>query len=225
MSTAPTRLSLNIDVFEKPDQLAKALPGLTPPELVEAILREFAPDLEYLSEHGEEYQLVRHPDGTPLQDDLPLQSQLRDNARLALVERVVPPPQGATVPPQAIYLRDLTGGRLHKLHWLPALIGRRDESSAQNPLLAVDLGVYTNGLRVSRRHAQIHTAGDQYRIESLARNNPTIVIREGERPQILDGQSCPLLPGDTIRLPSSELSFKFIVRDGRVPAGQQRGTA
>lgn len=215
MSTTQNYLNLTIDVFEKVRQRARALPTLTPPELVEAILREFASDLEYLSERTDDYQLVRDGSNSLLQDEQPIGNQLRDGDGLTLVERNPPQPPGATAPTSHLYLRDTAAGKLYKLHWLPAIIGRPDEKKAHNALLAVDLSAYATGLRVSRRHAQIIEEKGQYVLESLTRNNPTIVEREGERPVILDGQRYPLRHGDTLKLQTSELSFKFIVRNGR----------
>jgi hypothetical protein len=218
MSTNQNRLTLTIDVFEKAKQKALALPSLTPPELVEAILGEFGRDLEYMSESADDYQLVRAADSAPLQDDLALGAQqVRDGESLALVERGGLQPPGTSVPSRSrhIYLRDTAGGKLYKLPWLPAIIGRPDEKKTHNSLLAVDLSVYATGLRVSRRHAQIVEESGQYVVESLARNNPTIVLRDGQGPVTLDGQRYQLRHGDTIRLQHSELSFKFIIREGR----------
>lgn len=213
MSTAQNRLTLLIDVFEKTGQRAFVLPGLTPPELVEAILREFARDLEYLGETPEEYQLVRALAGPPLADDQPLGAQTRDGETLALVERRRPQPPGTQAPTRPIYLRDTAGGQLFKLHWLPAIIGRPDEQLASQTMLAVDLSGSAYGLRVSRRHAQIVEEGGQLLIESLARNNPTAVVREGEAPVTIDGQRLALRGGDLIRLQHSGLTLKLIVRE------------
>jgi hypothetical protein len=217
MSTTQSRLTLTIDVFEKAKQKALALPSLTPPELVEAILGEFARDLEYMSESADDYQLVRAADSAPLQDEQPLGGQVRDGESLALVERGGLQPPGTSVPSRSrhLYLRDTAGGKLYKLPWLPAIIGRPDEKKAHNTMLAVDLSVYATGLRVSRRHAQIVEESGLYVVESLARNNPTIVLRDGQAPVALDGQRYQLRHGDTIRLQHSELSFKFIIREGR----------
>ncbi len=53
-----TRLDLRIDVFEKANQRALAMPNLTPPELIEAILLEFR-ELEYLSNKPADYLLIK----------------------------------------------------------------------------------------------------------------------------------------------------------------------
>ncbi|RRR68756.1 MAG: FHA domain-containing protein [Candidatus Viridilinea halotolerans] len=215
MSSAP-RLELHIDVFAKPDQVAMALSTLTPNELIEAILSEFARDLEYLSEESSDYKLVRRDDGTPLQDDLPIQQHVKNGTALRLIERDLPIPMMANRPSQAIYLRETSSQRLYKLHWLPAVIGRRDASvAATSPLLAVDLGSYSNGLRVSRHHAVI-SEGERsahYTIENLARSNSVVVLCENKRVTLGQEERHQLQHGDTIYLPNSELSFKFIIRD------------
>ncbi|NNJ13289.1 hypothetical protein EKD04_023475 [Chloroflexales bacterium ZM16-3] len=114
-----------------------------------------------------------------------------------------------------LYLRDMAGGKLYKLPWMPAIIGHPDEKKTHSTMLAVDLIAYATGMRVSRRYAQIIEESDQYLIKSLARNNPTIVLRDSWAPVTLDGQRYQLRHGNTIRFQDSELSFKFIIRERR----------
>lgn len=216
MTTSVTRLELKINVFEQTAQQALILPGLTSSELIEAILNEFAPDFNYFSDNKDDYQLVKSADQHPLPDDQKLSDVLKPGETITLIERSLALPAGSSRPRQAIYLREESSQHLYKLHWLPAVIGRRDTSTAVNPLLAVDLGNYTNGLRISRRHAQIvEDQGGQYVLESLAHNNPTVVVRPNERPVVIDGQRYQILHGDTIRFQNSELKFQFIIRNGQ----------
>ncbi|MFV9504541.1 MAG: FHA domain-containing protein [Oscillochloridaceae bacterium umkhey_bin13] len=208
--THSDRLTLWIDVFEQPRQQALVLPHLTPPQLIEAILREFARDLAYLSEQPADYQL--RAQGKPLRDDQPLSEQVSNETSLVLHERSGPVPSGTVAAPDAIYLLEQRTGQLSKLRWLPAIIGRSGGSLPNDIPLALDLGPYPNGLRVSRRHAEIRAAAGAYQIVSLARHNPIVLIRSDQPPLTLDGQPHPLRHDDQIRLPNSELIFRFMVR-------------
>lgn len=211
MSTLhPNRLTLWIDVFELPRQQALALPDLTPPELIEAILREFGRDLPYLSEQPADYQLFAQ--GQALRDEQPLREQVHDGSRLVLDERTLALPTGTVAPPDAIYLLEQTTNQISKLRWLPAVIGRAGSSQPNDLPLALDLATYPNGLRVSRRHAEIRAGTSGYQIVSLARQNPTVLIRQDQSALTIDSQPQPLYHGDQIRLPNSELSFRFMVR-------------
>lgn len=210
MSTSgQTRLELIIDVFEKPQQRAQPLPELTPPQLVEAILREFR-ELEYLSHVPANYRLEKLA-GTLLQADIPLREQVTEaDNHLVLVEEEQPLPADTERPSLPIYLREQTSGTVYKLQWQPAIIGRPDASQPHNDRLAVNLETYKTGLRVSRRHAEITERDGCFYIATLS-NNPTMLQRDEER-AILTNTPYPLQNGDIIFLERSAIALKFIVR-------------
>ncbi|MEZ4513862.1 MAG: FHA domain-containing protein [Chloroflexota bacterium] len=210
MSANQMRLDVRIDVFEKTNQWAKPLLTLKPAELVEGVLLEFQ-ELEYLSKVPADYYLVQGEDGVPLEEGVPLSQQVVPEVRLRLVEAERPLPRGGRRPPGAAYLRDLETGRVYKLHWLPAIIGRPDKSQPHNELIAVNLESYKMGLRVSRRHVQITELNGRYFVESMSRN-PTVLKREGEDGVAVTEQKRPLQHGDIIQLARSNIAFKFIVR-------------
>ena len=211
MSTNQKRLDLRIDVFDKPAQWAKSLPNLKPPELVDAILQEFQ-ELEYLSNTSADYYLVpADNEEASLQEDVQLAQQVANESRLRLLEVERPLPEGTKRPSQAIYLRDVANGKVYKLHWLPAIIGRPDKNQPHDDRIAVDLESYKTGLRVSRRHAQITEQNGRFFIESLSRNPTTVKNEEGSVEEVGDKKR-PLQHGDFIQLERSNIVLKFIVR-------------
>jgi len=212
MSTNQARLELHIDVFEKKEQRALALPNLKPPELVEAILQEFR-ELEYLSSTPSDYLLLKAADKTPLNNDGDLQQQVGNAGRLILVENRPAPPKDTRRPAQEIYLREQASGKVYKLNWLPAIIGRPDKNQPYNDRLAVNLEPHPAGLRVSRRQALITEENGQYFIESMSRN-PTAIKTGEDKTIIVDSGKQPLQPGDIIFLERSNIALKFIVRAG-----------
>jgi hypothetical protein len=210
MSTNQKRLDLRIDVFEKPAQWAKPLPNLKPPELVDAILQEFQ-ELEYLGDSSAEYRLVAADnEEAALQEDVQLAQQVANESRLKLLEVERPLPPGTQRPSQAIYLRDVANGKVYKLHWLPAIIGRPDKNQPHDDRIAVDLESYQTGLRVSRRHAQITEQNGRFFIEGLSRNPTTVKNDEGA--EAVGDRKRPLQHGDLIQLERSNITLKFIVR-------------
>ncbi|MCL4297869.1 MAG: FHA domain-containing protein [Anaerolineae bacterium] len=212
MSSNQARLELHIDVFDKKDQRALALPNLTPPELVEAILQEFR-ELEYLSTAPADYLLIKASDKTPLSSEGDLQQQVGNAGRLILVENKPAPPKDTRRPSQEIYLREQMTGKVYKLNWLPAIIGRPDKNQPHNEWLAVNLEPHQAGLRVSRRQALITEEGGQYFIESMSRN-PTAIKTGEDKTIVVDSGKQPLQPGDIIFLERSNIALKFIVRPG-----------
>jgi hypothetical protein len=222
MTKKQQRIELLIDVFEQPQQRAQVLPQTTPLELIDSILQEFR-ELEYLGSRPEHYEL-RRTDGFDLVEEQPLQDQVTSGAHLIFAERERPLPAGAARPQHAVYLREPLGRRVFKLHWLPAIVGRsaaaggnkvegnkvEGDKAEGGEFLAVNLGAHANGLRVSRRHAEIVAAGRGYAIRSLA-DNPTflrrnlLTIEVKQEPQ-------PLQDGDVIVLERSHIELKFIVR-------------
>lgn len=211
MSTNQKRLDLRIDVFDKPAQWAKPLPTLKPAEFVEAILQEFQ-ELEYLSSTASDYYLVQtENENALLQEDVHLQQQVANASRLTLLEVERPLPKGTRRPGEAVYVREMAGGTVYKLHWLPAIIGRPDKNQPNDDWIAVDLESYKTGLRVSRRHAQITEENGRYFIESLSRN-PTLVKNDNGNVEKVGAEKRPLQHGDVIQLERSNIALKFIVR-------------
>lgn len=208
MSATNNRLELTIDVVALPAQHALALASLTPAELVAAALAEFR-ELPYLGDRVSDYQLLR-AGGEPLDEERPLAAQLSGGERLALAERPVVVPQGATRPRQALYLRE-RGGQVFHLSWAPAIIGRHDPSLAGNELIAVDVSAYPAGQRVSRRHAQIVERSGQFFVERLS-PNPTAVIGSDCQTTTVADTAVPICHGDTLLLERSQLTLTFLVR-------------
>ena len=212
MSGSQTRLELRIDVLDKKDQRALALPTLTVPQFLDAILTEFS-EIEYLGNVASDYQLEKASDGTPLDDSTPIGQQVGNGASLVLVERERPLPELTMRPSQDVYLREQTTGKVFKLCWQPAIVGRLAESQPYNELVAVDLNPYGTALRVSRRHLQITEDAGQFFVENLSKN-PALLLRNQDKPAAITAAPLPLQPGDIIELDRADIMLKFIVRNG-----------
>ena len=175
MSSSQARLDLLVDVFELQGQPARVLTSIKPPELVEAVLEEFR-ELEVLSDDPSAYYLVKANDRTPLDDTVEIgRQQLRKDDRLILEERMQPIPENTQKLAQHVYLREQNSGKVYRLHWQPAIIGRRAESH-HDEWVAVDLQPFPTGLRASRRHLMITEANGQFYVENLAKN-PAAILR------------------------------------------------
>jgi len=206
------RLTLKIDVFEKKEQEAVALPSLTLTELIESILQEFR-ELEYLNELPDDYVLLKAEDDTPLEDDSVLGNQLQDDDHLVMVEKERPLPSGTVRPSRSIYLRDQAVGRVYPLQWLPAIVGRPDKNQSHDDWLAVNLERHKAGLRVSRRHLEITEKNGRYFVSGTPRNPARIRgVADGEDVSVME-EKRPLRSGDTIHLERSNITLKFIVRE------------
>lgn len=218
MSSSQQRIRLLVDVFATKNQKADALPSLVPAELVEAILQEFQgeKDLEYLSNTPELYYLLRASDRSPLDENTPLGQQVSDQEQLVLAEQEMPLPNGTQRPTQPIYMREQTAeqatSQVYKLHWLPAIIGRRDKKHAQNEFVVVDLASHAAGLRVSRRHAQITEEKGKFYVEGLSQN-PTIIEDTDGNQTPLNSTRHLLHHKDLIHLERSQITLQFLVRD------------
>ena len=221
MSTTPSRLELRVDILDKKNQRALALSNLTAAEFVQAILREFR-ELEYLSDAPADYVLFRASDKSMLDAAGQLQPQVTANERLVLVEARPALPAETRRPAQNIYLRDLTTGKVYKLNWLPAVIGRPDKNQPYDDWIAVNLEAYQAGLRVSRRQAMITEDSGRYFVESMSRN-PTAIKRESGELVPVDTAKQPLNHGDVIFLERSNISLKFIVRAVVAPTAEKNG--
>lgn len=209
MASKQQRLELQIDVLDKTNQRAQVLPTVTAPELIAAVLSEFR-ELEYLGDAPDAYQLQRANDRSVLDSFEPLGKQAEANGRLLLVEKARPLPANTQPPSRPVYLREQSSGKVYKLDYLPALIGRADKSIPQNELLAVNLESYRTGGRVSRRHVQISEENGQFYVACLA-DNPAFLRRDVLTNEVT-AERQPLQPGDLIVLGRSYIELKFIVR-------------
>lgn len=211
MGAHQPRLELLIDIFERKGQPALTLPSLIPPALVAAVLHEFR-ELDYLGNQPDDYLLIRASDGQPLDPTTPVGQQLGAQDHLVLVEREVPLPRGTQRPTRPVYLREQAMGRVYRLHWYPAIIGRLDERQEHHDRLAVDLSAHSAGLRVSRRHAQVIETDGQFYVERLSQN-PTLVKAAQGAITPVEQERQPLHHGDTIILERSQIALKVIVRE------------
>ncbi|HHY54538.1 MAG TPA: FHA domain-containing protein [Chloroflexi bacterium] len=213
MGAGKDRLDLTIDVLELPAQHAAALWTLAPQELIAATLQEFR-ELEQLGIDPGDYQLLDAQSGAPL-DEKPLDDLFAKDAKdihLKLVEKPVPVPRGAQSAPEPLYLREQATGRVYRLGWLPAIIGRPDRNLPDNHLLAVNLEALPTGLRVSRRHVRLSEQGGQYFVQRMS-GNPTVLRRTtGETINLLDASRMPIDSGDLIVLERSQITLKFLIR-------------
>lgn len=206
-----TRLELFIDVLDKKQQRALAQASLKPRELIEAIIQEFG-EIDYLSTSPDDYRLLKAEDRSPLDDDRPLGKQVANKAALILSSVALPVPAGAQPPRKDVYLREEATDTVYKLHWFPAIIGRPDAEQDQNELIAVNLAQHDQGLRVSRRHAQITEENGRYFIQSLSPNPTTIKDQQGGT-RTLNTHKQVLNPGDTISLDASQINLKLIIHE------------
>jgi len=222
MSSDQARLEVYIDVLGKPEQCALVLPHLTPPALIAAILQEFGTELDYLGNAPPAYCLLK-ADGTAL-DDAPLGQQLGDGTRLRLVEQAPALPANVQPLDEPVYLRELVTGAVYRLHWQPALIGRREkepeagrgaEKQLPQAWLAVDLAGYKTGQGVSRRQAQITSVDGQYFVQSISQRNPTYIKTAGDDPILVTAEKHPLQSGDLLWLKMSDITLKFLVRQAQ----------
>ncbi|MBI1294620.1 FHA domain-containing protein [bacterium] len=209
MATKQPRLEIHIDVLEKSGQQAHPLASLTPTALIQAILDEFRGEINYLGDVPDAYELHRADSGTVLVPGAPLGQQIENGAGLRLVEREMTLPPSTQRPAQRIYLREQNRGKVYKLNWLPALIGRPHKSMDDNDLLAVNLESYVRGGHVSRRHAQIRAEDGRFVLEVLA-DNPVHVVRDFASVPVGD-QPYPLQHADIITLERSGIDLQLII--------------
>ncbi|MBE2237811.1 MAG: hypothetical protein IAE81_08480 [Caldilineaceae bacterium] len=224
MSAGKDRLELKLDVLDMPGQRASALMMLSPQELIAATLQEFG-EVERLGIDPADYELLELKSGNAL-DEKPLGELFGKDAKdvhLQLVEKRPATPRGAQPATEAIYLRELGTGRVFRLHWLPAIIGRPDRNLPDNQLLAVNLEALAAGLRVSRRHVKVIAQSGQYFVQRMS-GNPALLRRaSGEAVSLLDNSRTPIAAGDVIVLERSQIALKFLVENNvqRAPAAPQ----
>ncbi len=217
MGASKDRIEVNIAVLGKPAQRGLALADLTPNELIAATLQEFR-EIEYLGIDPADYRLLNAKTDKELESSEPLKAQLSNGDHVKLVERERPIPSGGHRNDTAVYLRDLASGRVFKLHWLPAIVGRPDRNLRDNQLLAANLEVLPSGLRVSRRHVMLEQQNGQYVVLCLSSNPATLRRPNGEiRPLNTTGRIA-IAGDDVLYLDRSEIALKFIELKDEVAA-------
>lgn len=226
MGAGKDRLELTIDVLELPPQRAAALWTLSPQEVIAAALQEFR-ELEQLGIDPGDYQLLDVQSGAPL-DEKPLDALFAKDAKavhLKLAEKPVAVPRGAQPAPAPLYLREQATGRVYRIGWLPAIIGRPDRTLPDNQLLAVNLDALPTGLRVSRRHVRLSEQSGQYFVQRMS-GNPTVLRRTtGETINLLDASRTPIDHGDMIVLERSQITLKFLVQQAAAAVDPQSNEA
>lgn len=212
MSSSQTYLDLLIDIFDLVEQPARVLPKVKPPQLIEAIIQEFR-EVEYLADDPEQYYLTRVSDETPLDNSVELgRQQLASGTRLALRERQLAASDGARPFSQRLYLREQKLGKVYRLIWQPAIIGRSTESPSHGDAqrVAVDLHPLPTGLRVSRRHLSISESDGELAIENLS-NNPAFIQRPGGAQLSIEADKIRLQAEDIILLERSQITLKVLL--------------
>lgn len=226
MSGSQVYLELLIDIFDRAEQPAHVLAKIKPPQLVEAIVQEFR-DVEYLTDDPTQYYLARAGDGAPLDDSIELGRQrLAPRTRLVLCEYPAAIPEGALPSSWRIYLREQSLGKVYRLTWQPAIIGRRvgSETYGETQQIAVDLQPFPTGLRVSRRHLSLGESDGELIIENLS-NNPAFIQRADGVQVPIEADKIPLLAGDKILLERSQIALKVLLLPGAEQSAQGDLTA
>lgn len=210
MTTDTKRLNLRVVIFDK-EEPAQVLPELTPAELVAAILAEFR-EIDYLGSDPSTYGLVWADSGEELNADQPLHAQVSaPEQRIRLIEHSPTLPFATQPMGRVVYLRELSAGIVYRLHWQPAIIGRRDAQLPQGELVAVDLRDHVMGRRVSRRHAQIIGVDGVCYIEPIG-DNPVAVVGADGIATPLTGRY-ELKHNDIIELTRSQIKLRVLLRD------------
>lgn len=195
-----------LEIFDEPKQCVAIRQATTIHQLIAEILHQYA-DLE---QRPSAYDMFLQNRGTPLRRNLTLHQQhIVEGDHLVLGWAGMAPVLGRHVITgrnQAI-LREVQSGVSFHLPWQPAIIGRISADPEHNKLLAVNLENFSNGQRVSRRHAQITEQNGRFYIESLNAQNSTM-LNEDTVP--LQQKQC-LNDGDIIYLPNSDISMIIII--------------
>lgn len=215
MSTTQPRIELLIDIFDQVNQRAQALPTITPPELIGAVLAEFAEGIPYLGGEPGRYQLYKVADQAPLLLEVPLGEQVNSGEHLILREQQAPLPPATNRPSRRLYLREPSTRQVFPIGWVPAIIGRSDPKQPDNAQVAVDLEPFSTGLRVSRRHAVITEEHGQFFVTSLSDNPTMLKPGNGAEGELLPVTTVPVAlgAGQRIHLGRSGIDLQVIVRD------------
>ena len=215
-------MDVEIDVLDAPTQRALVLPTLLPEELIASVLQEFR-EMERLGIDPSAYELLDAKSGKPLENH-PIGVQygkVQDKIHLKLVEHSVTAPKGAQPAGESLYLREQASGRVFKLDWLPAIVGRPDRNLPDNQLLAANLEVFPSGLRVSRRHVLVGRNGNDHFVQRLSGNPTSLRRATGEIIHLLDNTHIPIFDGDVIHLERSQITLKFICWRPQPPSSAQ----
>ena len=205
-------MDLRIDIFSARDQGARATRELTPTQLIAAIIQEFR-EIEQLGDDPARYQLLRVADHTALLDDHKLERQAGDITRLVLVDRPVTLPVGTHALGRRVYLREQERNKVFRLHWQPAVIGRRQSVQGEEPPLAVNLADHAARDYISKRHAQIIEQGGRLMVESLTSKPTRVVTANGDPVDLVEGKPYPLTHGDVIHLINSRVELRVLIDD------------
>lgn len=207
---AVQRIECFIDILHHTQERALIRPDIMPPELVQAVIEEFAGEMHLLGRNASAYTIWLLDEEKELDPGRQVGAQVRPGARLALRERERPRPPGAQPLVRPFYLREINQGYLYKVPWLPAIIGRPDPGLAENELVLVDLHDLPNGARVSRRHVRLLERDGEIFAERCARN-PVTLLRAGGGEENLADHLLPLRPGDKIRLDRSQILLEVLL--------------
>jgi len=212
MAALDERIECFIDVLDShPKQRALARNGITPVELIEAVIAEFSEEIPYLGKNAASYKVCRRDNGRVLDLDvaIPLEKQVGAGSHLALmeVERKQPPKTKLLSTP--FYLRETKHGYVYKIQWLPAFIGRTDPSMSDNEVVAVDLHNLTTGMAVSRRHVRFFERDGIIYLELCSRNPVTLVRSDGSKEE-LGERPLVLKQGDALKLERSRISLQAL---------------
>ena len=192
---------INIDVFDQKGNQARVRKALTIGGLIDEILREFD-DLDRRIPHAYAIYLKNHAQALDRNRTLAqLDIQPRDELEFRYARRSRREALPAT---RKAFLHEEATRRIFELRWQPAVIGRPDSDPAHNELLAINCEQFADGLRVSRRHAQITADRGEFYLESLSPNNPTVVNEEEVT------QRRKLRSNDRIRMGKTQICFLFV---------------
>jgi len=207
------RMTVFIDIFQERQQEARVLRELRPEALVSAIVKEFR-GLELLGTDPARYQLVRLDDGTPLDEDRPMDQQSGRIDRLQLVDRPAAPPPSALRILRPVYLRELERGRVYRLDWQPAMIGRRQQARDDQTPLAVNLADHPARDFISKQHVQLIEQGERLMAESLTSKPTGVTTAGGKWVKLAQGKPYPIAHGDVIHLVNSRVDLLVLIVDG-----------
>lgn len=211
MADTGKRIECFIDVFNLAGQRALVRREITPSEIIQAVIDEFADEIVYLGKNATSYQICRGDDGNPLDISIPVEKQIRTGDKLVLTEKAQGRPAEAKALPNPFYLREVSHGYVYKIPWLPAIIGRSDPNMSENEMVAVDLQNLASGVRVSRRHVRMLTRDGVIYLELCSRN-PASLIRatDGNREELQEHRLLALHHGDRLKLERSDVTLQVI---------------
>lgn len=210
-------IELQISVLELGPQRARVRVQMTPPDLIAGVLREFKDSLPFLTDRPTDYELRVGQGGAALTDTIELGHQVSAGVQIALVERALPLPRGARPVMQPAFVRNTRTGRVTRVSWQPAIIGRPQPERDDNALLAIDLTAEPNGARVSRRHLQLVEEDGRYFVEQLS-ENPTVLIGAGEKRQVVGKMPLQIEHEHVIELTNSGTQLVFLQRQAHLDA-------